>query len=259
MAWSRAQDDRDLGCIGRNLAEGCKRGDGRACDFAGRMSLDGHGLPRDVERAIHMLATACDDDIAEACAAAVAWLTLGEHARAVQTGSALHDRLDAERSCLAGQGDSCFQVGLGFYGGQGAFFPQNHALAAPPKERGCSVGGPPAGNNNGAGVAYGHRTPRDMRRATLAFERACGLGEASGCLHAEMMAAGPPEDPARALALWQRACDANDGRACAFVGIMYVDGPDGFSRDMAKGTEAMNRGCRLDNRRACEWSASHTP
>jgi TPR repeat protein len=293
VAWGRTEDERELACIGRKLTESCRLGDVRACTFAGRMALAGHGVARDVGKGVQMLTTACDDDVAEACAAAAAWLSAPDHSRAIDTASGMRERLNAEHACLGGQGDECFRVGLGFYSGSGSY-PQKRALAVRAYERGCSLGNARACNNFADALTYGEGTSVDVSRAVVLYERACGLGEeigcanlgymmehgrgiardtrrarslyaqacdageAYGCLHVEMMATRHPDDPNRALAAWERACDANDARACAFVGLMFLDGPDGTSRDEAKSMEAMNRACELGNRRACDWTASHS-
>jgi TPR repeat protein len=291
-AWGRTEDDRDLACIARKLTESCKLGDGRACGFAGRMTLAGHGVARDVTTGLDMLTTACDEDVAEACAAAVAWLSTPDHARMTDAATK-RERLNLEHSCLVGQAEDCWRVGLGFYSGTGAF-PQKRTLAVRAYERGCSLGSPHACNNFGDALAYGEGTGidvdratrlfgracdlgeaigcanlgymvehgrgigRDVRRARTLYSQACAAGEAYGCLHIEMMGARHPDDPARALSAWQRACEASDARACAFVGLMFLDGPDGMSRDESRSMEAMNRACELGNQHACDWTSSHS-
>ena len=288
-AWPRAADDRQLTCVGARLAEGCRLGDTRACVFAGRMLLEGHGAAKDVAKGLELLAKACDDDFAEACGAGAGWLSQPEHARAADRGPALKDRFEAESSCLAGQGDECSRVGAGFLSGQGPY-PQKPELAVRSYERGCAFGSSHACSNLADALEHGQGAPADLRRAAVVYQRSCDLGEALGCaalgnmlergrgasrdiprakalytmscsagdaygcFHSEMMTTSHPEDPARALVGWQRACDRSDGRACAFVGILYEDGIDG-TRDEAKSQEAMNRACELGNRRACDWSS----
>jgi TPR repeat protein len=295
-AWSHARDDHEVGCVGRKLSESCRMGDARACGFAGRMALEGRGVARDTAKGIKMLSAACDEEVAQACAAAVAWLAAGEHSRAIDSGSALRDRLMREASCLAGQGEDCYRTGFGFEAGQGAF-PLNPALAVRAYERGCSEGNGHSCASLGEVLVAGEGTTRDATRAATVLERACSLGEARGCatwgylferadgvakdlrrartlylgacssgdaygcLHSEMMAitattARRPGDAAHALAGWQRACEGGDGRACAFAGVLYQDGAEGVPRDKGKATEAMNRGCELGNRRACDWTSS---
>ena len=72
--------------------------------------------------------------------------------------------------------------------------------------------------------------------------------------------AGVPRDTKQALARWRRSCEERGTAmrvACAFVGIVYDDGPDGFTRDEAKSSQAMQRACDLGLRLACEWKRVH--
>jgi TPR repeat protein len=258
------------------------------------MALEGHGVARDTVRGMKMLSAACDEDVVQACVAAIAWLAVSANARAIDSSSALRDRLAQEASCLAGQGEDCFRAGLGFEEGLRAF-PVNPGLAVRAYERGCAQGNKHSCASLGEVLAGGEGTARDATRAAAVLERACSLGEPRGCaswgymfehadgvakdlrrarslyqgactsgdpygcLHSEMMAITRPGDAAHALAGWERACEGGDGRACAFMGILYQDGGEGVARDKGKATEAMGRGCELGNRRACDWSSRISP
>jgi TPR repeat protein len=295
-AWADAQDDRAVACVARKLIEACTLDDARACGFAGRMLLDGRGLPRDARRGLGMVARACDGGFALACLAGIRSLGDPRSAGDVSDPPALRARLELEHACLTGQGDACYQVGVLFYFGRDAF-PRDRVNAAVAYSRGCDLGESRACNNLGDGLAYGDGVGRDAERAAAAFAKACRLGEALGCanlgymaeqgegmardlpraralyrdacttgdvygcLHADMLAAqdgGVPRELARALAQWRRACDrGRDARACAFVGVIYEDGPDGLARDEAKSLQAMARACQLGEPRACEWLKVH--
>ena len=295
-AWGELQDAGTLDCVAAMLSEACSLGDGRACGFAGRLWLDGHGVERDAERGIALLLRACDGGLAPSCTLAARRLT--ETADdGIQGASALRTRADLEGSCWMGQADACYRAGLLFYFGRDAF-PRDRSLAAQAYGHGCDLGDSRACNNLGDALAYGDGIPRDVDRAAGLFDKACHLGEALGCanfgymaehgegvardaararalyrdacttgdaygcLHWDMMAAqdaGAPADPTRALAQWTHACEhGRDARACAFVGVLYEDGPDGMARDEAKSLEAMARGCALRNERACEWVKSRS-
>jgi TPR repeat protein len=295
-AWSDAHDDRDLACVARTLADACSLGDAPACGFAGRLWLDGRGVPADVVRGMGMLVRACDDGVALSCMVALRWLADADHARRVRQGARLRARLDVEHGCLVDNAEDCFRVGYASYTGRDGFA-RDPKRAVEAYARGCNLGHPYACNNLGDALAYGEGVARDVRRAAATFGKACHLGEplgcanygfmlehgegvardaararalyrdactsgeVYGCLHAEMMQAqdaGAPRDMARALAQWERACAARDARACAFVGVVYEDGPDGYARDEAKSLRAMQRACRLGNERACDWMKSRS-
>jgi TPR repeat protein len=296
-AWSEATDDREVACVARMLAESCALDDPRACGFAGRLWLDGRGVARDARRGIEMLVHACDGGVAMACAVTASWL--GEAAHAAELGSSAQDvlaRVEGQRTCLLGQAEACFQIGILFYYGRDSF-PRDRAKSSRAFARGCDLGDSRACNNIGDALAYGDGVGRDVEGASGDFLKACRLGEALGCanlgymtehgegvardrigarvlyreacsagdvygcLHVDLLAAedaGAPRAPGPAFAHWRQRCDAgHEARACAFVGVMYEDGRDGVDRDETKSLEAMARACTLGDARACEWVRSH--
>ena len=295
-AWSEAIDDRAVACVARMLADACSLQDAHACLFAGRLSLDGRGTPRDVQRGLDMLLRGCDGGVAMACGVAARWLGEGTHASDIPAAQQLLARLEGERTCLVGQAESCFQIGVLFYYGRDAF-PRDRASSSRAFARGCDLGDSRACNNLGDAMAYGDGLGRDVEGAASSFLKACRLGEplgcanlgymvehgegvprdvprarglyrdactagdVYGCLHLDLLAAedaGAPRDPDRALAHWRHACEqGRNARACAFVGVMYEDGPDGVARDEEKSMQAMARACDLGDVRACEWVKSH--
>jgi hypothetical protein len=293
-AWSEASDERALACVARMLNEACELGDLRACTHAGRLSLDGHGVERDVTRGMALLERACVGGELLACRVAVRWLADAEHSRAVTEGAELRARLDQQLDCLSGVRDACAQAGLDYSRGREGY-PVDHVRSAEAYDRGCVLGHRVACNNLGDAYEYGEGVRRDLTRAGELYERACRSGEALGCanlghliengegtprdlpraralyrdacaagddygcLHEQMMAIESPATPAeaqRALERWQRACDAKNAHACTFVGILYEDGPDGLARDEARSLRAMKRACELGEARGCAWVRS---
>jgi TPR repeat protein len=292
QAWSEAQDARAIACVARTLTEACTLGDARSCGFAGRLWIDGQGVPRDAARGLSMVVRACDGGDALACMAGARWLADSDHVHEGKADTGLRARMIAEHGCLRGESADCLRAAIAFGGGEGAPTP-DLARAVEQYGRGCDLGNSIACNALGVALDYGEGTAHDPEHAVAAFERACKLGDALGCanlgymfengegcprdlararaqyhdsctsgqaygcLHEEMLAAqdaGAPRDRERAFAYWRRACDARDARACAFVGVMYEDGPDGKARDEAKSQQAMRRACELGHRRACEWT-----
>jgi TPR repeat protein len=296
-AWGEAGDDREVACVARMLTEACSLDDVRACGFAGRLWLDGRGVTRDPRRGVDMLVRACDGGIAMACGVTASWL--GEASHATELGESAQDllaRVEGQRTCLLGQAEACFQIGLLFYGGRDSF-PRDRAKSSRAFARGCDLGDSRACNNIGDALAYGDGVPRDVEGAASDFGKACHMGEALGCanlgymtehgegvtrdrararslyreacsggdvygcLHVEMLSAedaGAPRAPAAALSHWRQRCEARDAKACAFMGVMYEDGPTGLDdRDEGKSMEAMARACGLGEGRACEWVRSH--
>jgi TPR repeat protein len=272
--------------------EACSLDDKRACDFAGRLTLVGEGVVRDVTKGLSLLEQSCDGGFVVACAIAARWLGEANHAAEVEGAPEARARFEVKQACLSSEADACYQMGLSYYFGRDSF-PSDRARAAQAYERACALGDSRACNNLGDALAYGEGVTRAVERAASLFDKACHLGEALGCsnlgyvvehgvgvardrrraqelyrdacstgevygcLHSAMLAAverGAPTDPARALAYWRRGCDRDHhAQSCAFVGLLYEDGPDGRARDEAKSHEAMSRACDLGDRLACEW------
>lgn len=294
--WSEARDDGTVACAAQMLSESCSLGDARACAFAGRMWVDGRGASPDPKRGMSLIARACDAGVTLACTFGVRWLGEPLHARQVPDAADLRARFETQYTCLTGDAEACYRVGLLYYFGRGAF-PHDPARAASAYTRGCDLGDSRACNNLGDALAYGEGAERDVVRSAAMFAKACRLGEALGCanlgymvehgrgvgadrararalyhdacasgdvygcLHLAMLSAqdgGAPRDPGRALTRWRSACERRDARACAFVGVIYEDGPDGLARDEALSLRAMNRGCELGDARACEWVKAHS-
>jgi uncharacterized protein len=294
-AWAGVQDGRPLACLAAMFNDACALDDAPACDFAGRLSLAGHGVPRDARRGIELLEQSCDGGFAIACAVGANWLADASHASEVAFPAETRARFEIKQACLLGQADDCYELGLSYYLGRESFA-ADRARAANAYGRACDLGDTRACNNLGDALAYGEGVSRDVKRAAELFERACHRGEALacanlgymvehgegvaldvrrarslyrdacqtgevyGCLHSAMLAAvdaGAPRDPVGALAHWRRGCDRDrSAQSCAFVGLLYEDGPDGMARDEAKSHTAMSRACELGDRRACEWLKS---
>jgi TPR repeat protein len=294
-AWGEAANDRAVACVARMLTEACSLGDAPACGYAGRMWLDGRGVPSDADRGMTMLLSACEGGVALDCMAGLRWLATAGSDPPRKDAPALRQRFEDQHGCLTGSADTCMQLGLAFYAGT-APFPRDLPRSAAAYQRGCDLGDGLACSNLGDAYEYGLGVPRELPRAAGFYDRACrvgtGLGcsnlghllehgegvardlpraralfrdactggEVYGCLHAALLAAedaGAPRDSPRAVEHWQRACDRRDGRACAFVGLLFEDGPDGFTRDKARSLHAMSRACDLGDRDGCIWLRLH--
>ncbi|MBU0553103.1 sel1 repeat family protein [Myxococcota bacterium] len=100
-------------------------------------------------------------------------------------------------------------------------------------------------------AASGRGTLMSMR----AFERACELGEAAGCVNLGLMLLrgdGVPADPARAVTLHERACGLGLIPACARLGVLYKKGV-GASPDLKRATAAFEQACAGGDQASCVW------
>ena len=290
--WAALHDDRQLACVAAMFERACSLDDARACSFAGRLWLDGRGVPRDVERGLQMLVRACDEGVAMACAVGARWAGEPLHANDTPDAPELLARLEAQHTCLLGQGDACLQVGLLFYFGRETY-PRDRARAAAAFARGCDAGDARACTAFGRSLMLGDGlarsseraapvlakackfgdglgcstlgllsergdgVPRDAAKAKALYRDGCIAGDIYGCLHADMLASDAGgHGAARRSARWSSACARGDAGACAFMGMLYEDGGEGAPRDDAKSLEWMQRACDAGEPRACEWIKS---
>jgi uncharacterized protein len=290
-AWADAHDDRQVACVAAMLEHACSLDDARACSFAGRLRLDGRGVPRDVDRGLRMLVRACDEGVTMACAAGARWAAEPANVKDMPDAPELLARLEAEHTCLLGQGDACLQVGLFFYFGREGY-PKDRARAAAAFARGCDAGDARACSALGRSLAFADGVPRSPERAAAVLARACTFGEGLGCstlgllsergdgvtrdvakaralyrdgcvagdiygcLHADMLGSDVASRSTRRYARWSAECSHGSAGACAFIGVLYEDGGDGVTHDDAKSLEWMQRACDLGESRACEWIKS---
>jgi len=235
----------------------CDLGDPEGCAYAGRLLLEGRGVARDVGRGTDLLERACDDGALRACDAI---LRRRYAERSAKIGPWTQTRQQMQATCLRGEGNSCFYVGLYFERGTNGFphdprrgaawyqrgcdlgervscnnlandhyygdgVAQDFAAAARLYERACREGEPVGCANVGFISEYGDGVPLDMKRAAEMYAIGCSGQSAYACLHAEMIEEyrkGVPHDPVKAVEKWRRACDARDAKACAYLDALSV-------------------------------------
>ncbi len=257
-AWGDAEDARALSCVARMLTEACALGEARACAFAGRLWLDGHGVARDVDKGLAMLTRACDGGFLLGCSVATAWLAKAADkpdAPSDDETTSLRGRLELEESCLAGQSDACFQVGQSYEAGR-AGFPHDLSRAAQSYGRGCDLEDARACNGIGCALEYGDGVGRDPHEATAYFERSCHLGEVIGCANVGYMAEhgeGTPRDLTRARSLYRGACVGGELYGCLHVDMLDAQ-RTGVPRDSEGALAYWEHGCDHDrSARACAF------
>ena len=146
-------------------------------------------------------------------------------------------------------------------------------------ERGCALDHGRACASLGQVVKRAIHTEYDAVRAAVIFEKACKLGEASGCSDAanlyetgrearsqtlNLPSAPPiakrdlPRDPARAVALYQRACDLGASDFC-FVTARILEAGEGVPADREKALGLFARLCEGGMALACTRAAALAP
>ncbi len=139
-----------------------------------------------------------------------------------------HGSKDRQRTCLLGQAEACFQVGVLFYYGRESY-PRDRARSSRAFARGCDLGDSRACNNIGDALAYlatKSRTRDVEGNASIEFLKACRLGEALGCANLGYMTEhgeGVTRDRPRARVLYREACSAGDVYGCLHVALLEAE------------------------------------
>ncbi|HQY60381.1 MAG TPA: hypothetical protein PK141_03230 [Polyangiaceae bacterium] len=204
---------------------------------------------------------------APACPEGFAWDGLkcvGGKATAKACSQATGTKEECSAGCSAGNGESCFVLGL--YAGSPPADPTTKIgrRPVPPAQvdaaaltKGCSLGYAPAcmtGAHSDLGALYRPGVAEAEKaaatgRAGKAFEAACNLGDAYGCL--DLADFYDPNQPERVgfaksvdklVGYVKRACDLGNGRSCGRLGDMHRDGK-GAKEDSSLAIAAYERQC----------------
>jgi hypothetical protein len=112
-------------------------------------------------------------------------------------------------------------------------------------ERACKLGNASGCANLGTRLLS---SPVQQNRvlASMLFERSCVMGDARGCSIAGdvfWLGAGVASDGPRAMRNYAKGCDGGDQAACTNLGVIYMGGAKGVTVDFAKGAALARRAC----------------
>lgn len=222
----------------------CGSGDEKACYTLGALYFAGKELAQDYEKAAKYLETACRDGQADACG------LLGEMylhpyglTQDVNRGLGL-----MEKSCDRGSLEGCNVLGRVLYEGKHKARDLERAMKL--WRDGCGKGHGAACYQLGKAHLIAKHEPA---LALEKFDRACTLGEGSGC--ASMCAllmgeTGVPRDENRAYTACTKACSDGQYGACAVQGVLLWHS-DAVKPDPKKGRELIESACEGGDAQAC--------
>jgi TPR repeat protein len=240
----------------------CALGDLQGCHFAGRLALEGHGVPRDAVRGRALLEKGCDGGIVISCDVLARYLA-AHHDRGTQTADDDSDgdagdhgerRFTRQAECLRGVANSCFYVGLYFERGANGF-PKDYARGAASYARGCDLGEIVSCNNLGNDYYYGDGVPQDFAEAARYYGKACAGGEAVGCANVGFITEygdGALRDMKHAMDLYMTGCSGGSTYACLHVAMME-EYKRGAPHDPAQAVTRWRRGCDAKDGKACAY------
>jgi hypothetical protein len=113
-------------------------------------------------------------------------------------------------------------------------------------DRQCVAGNMESCRNLGVMYAEGKGVTADRRRAAALWGQACDGGNQSGCNALALALAeglGVDRDPARAVATYQKACDGGYTMACRNLGMMLRDGA-GVPADLPRAQALLDKACQ---------------
>ncbi|MCA9652087.1 MAG: SEL1-like repeat protein [Myxococcales bacterium] len=253
--WQRACDeDRWNACTTyfNLLTSECDAGRGPACHNLGVELLErqrrGQAVPpgREPER---YLQRACAAGVEPSC---MLLRTLAGGATAGMMGPPLPGELpEAAGDPLAGRGRACDEGEAEACGALAAIHERGGPGIAPDPARAlelyrkaCTLGSASA-CSSAAAMEMRKGEGADREAARTAFERACELGDGTGCTNLAgmyLMGDGVPVDQAKAAELNDRACGLQLGIACARLADAYTKGM-GVEPDLERARELAAQAC----------------
>lgn len=149
---------------------------------------------------------------------------------------------DCDAQCTKGDAASCDRVGSLILAGKvGAPDPERASVAF---QKSCDGGYASGCANLGIRLAVGAKP--DPAKAAAALQKGCALGSARACGvmgDAALTGAFGAKDPALALKYLVKGCDGGNYSACTNAGFLYAGGTTAVARDDAKALEYGKRAC----------------
>lgn len=153
-----------------------------------------------------------------------------------------------EKACEAGEAKACVATGgrylLGLEGRA-----KDETKAATTLKRACDLGSVLGCETYARMLDEGRGVPKDTATANTLFTKACDLKAGGACRSLGLNL--PIKDPKR-IALFEKACELDDGLGCLGLGAAYLHGDQGAKKDPVKAKTALQKACRLGEKKACE-------
>jgi hypothetical protein len=161
-------------------------------------------------------------------------------------------------SCTTG--DACTELGVSYAQGAGGVG-KDDALAARLFQRACDLGDASGCNYLGLAFQSGQGVPQDYERAMDWFGRACSGGFAEGCNNEGALyehGQGVPENLGDAQRLYTQACRHGSGLGCSNLGALYAQGR-GVAPNPAEAARLFREACNAGSSVGCNNLLDSTP
>jgi TPR repeat protein len=232
------------------LQAGCDGGDQKTCVKLGEQLRKKPKATRaELERATLLFQTACDRKHADGCAGLGVMYQEGLFV----TADVAHAVELYRAACEAHSGRGCSRLGALY--ARGAGVPRDPERALAYSQQGCDADDGLGCANLGLMKEHADGVPRDTKAARELYSKACGLEEGSGCrllgaLYAEG-GAGDEPNPKLAVMFSERACRLGDASGCGNAGMNAQLG-FGVTQDSARAARLYQAACDLGEQRFCD-------
>jgi hypothetical protein len=163
-------------------------------------------------------------------------------------------------STACDSGAECTQLGERFAAGSGGVT-KDEALGARLFQRACELGDASGCNKLGLAFESAEGVPQDYERAMDLFSRACSGGFAEACSNQGALyehGRGVPENLGDAQRLYTQACRHGSGLGCSNLGVLYALGR-GVPVDREEAAQLFREACSLGSSVGCNNVVDSNP
>ena len=166
----------------------------------------------------------------------------------------------ARNTANCDSGAECTQLGERYAAGSDGVT-KNEALGARLFQRACELGDASGCNKLGLAFEGADGVPQDYERAMDLFSRACSGGYAEACSNQGALyehGRGVPENLGDAQRLYTQACRHGSGLGCSNLGVLYAQGR-GVPMDREEAAQLFREACRLGSSVGCNNVVDSNP
>jgi TPR repeat protein len=166
----------------------------------------------------------------------------------------------ARNTATCDGGAECTQLGERYTAGSDGVT-KDEALGARLFQRACDLGDASGCNKLGLAFESGEGVPQDYERAMDLFSRACSGGIADGCNNQGALyehGRGVPENLGDAQRLYTQACRHGSGLGCSNLGVLYAQGR-GVPMNREQATQLFREACSLGSSVGCNNVVDSNP
>jgi TPR repeat protein len=166
----------------------------------------------------------------------------------------------ARNTATCDGGAECTQLGERYTAGSDGVT-KDEALGARLFQRACDLGDASGCNKLGLAFESGDGVPQDYERAMDLFGRACSGGFAEGCNNQGALyehGLGVPENLGDAQRLYSQACRHGSGLGCSNLGVLYAQGR-GVPMNREQAAQLFREACSLGSSVGCNNVVDSNP